>query len=108
MIGIVQAFAPTYARARTQFLEAAATASLPIESHRHPLLGRDGEGLNLVAGPDALNLRTDVATHAQRKMFRSQFAEQEIADNSPLGGAKSTWHGVVGLHFARVACGLSL
>ena len=45
MIGIVQAFAPTYARARTQFLEAAATASLPIESHRHPLLGRDGEDL---------------------------------------------------------------
>ena len=45
MIGIVQAFAPTYARARTQFLEAAATASLPIESHCHPLLGRDGEDL---------------------------------------------------------------
>jgi len=45
MIGIPQAFSPSYARARTQFLEAAATAGLPIESHAHPLKGRDGEDL---------------------------------------------------------------
>lgn len=45
MIGIVEAFSPSYARARTQFLEAAATAGLPIESHAHPLKGRDGEDL---------------------------------------------------------------
>jgi hypothetical protein len=45
MIGIPQAFSPSYARARTQFLEAAATAGLSIESHAHPLKGRDGEDL---------------------------------------------------------------
>lgn len=30
-----------------------------------PWVRRDGEGLNLVAGPDALNLRSEVATHGQ-------------------------------------------
>lgn len=47
MIGVAQAFAPSYARARTQFLEAAATAGLPIASHVHPLLGSAGETLAL-------------------------------------------------------------
>ena len=45
MIGVVEAFCASYARARTQFLEAAAIAGLPIESHVHPLKGRDGEDL---------------------------------------------------------------
>ena len=45
MIPYTNAFSASYARARAQFLEAAATASLPIQSHRHPLLGRDGEDL---------------------------------------------------------------
>lgn len=45
MIDIVDAFSPSYARARTQFLEAAATAGLSIESHAHPLKGRAGEDL---------------------------------------------------------------
>ena len=45
MIGIAQAFSPSYAQARTKFLEAAAIAGLPIESHAHPLKGRDGEDL---------------------------------------------------------------
>lgn len=45
MIDIVEAFSPTYARARTKFLEAAAAAGLPIESHAHPLQGREGEVL---------------------------------------------------------------
>jgi hypothetical protein len=45
MIGLVDAFSPSYAKARTKFLEAAATAGLPIESHAHPLKGRDGEDL---------------------------------------------------------------
>lgn len=47
MIGVAQAFAPSYARARVQFLEAAAAAGLAIESHVHPLPGRDGEVLAL-------------------------------------------------------------
>ncbi|MDP2771234.1 MAG: M14 family metallopeptidase [Giesbergeria sp.] len=45
MIGITDAFSTSYARARVQFLEAAATAGLPIESHAHPLKGREGEDL---------------------------------------------------------------
>lgn len=45
MIGIVDAFSPSYAQARKKFLEGAAAAGLPIESHAHPLKGRDGEDL---------------------------------------------------------------
>jgi hypothetical protein len=45
MIALDQAFSPSYARARTRFLEAAATAGLPITSYEHPLKGRDGEVL---------------------------------------------------------------
>ncbi|RYF65037.1 MAG: DUF2817 domain-containing protein, partial [Comamonadaceae bacterium] len=45
MIGIASAFSHSYAEARKKFLEAGATAGLPIESHAHPLKGRDGEDL---------------------------------------------------------------
>lgn len=52
MIGVTQAFSASYARARTQFLEAAAAAGLPIESHAHPLKGRDGEDLAMDVARD--------------------------------------------------------
>ena len=45
MIGVVEAFSSSYAQARVKFLEAAATAGLQIESHNHPLKGKDGEVL---------------------------------------------------------------
>jgi Protein of unknown function (DUF2817) len=45
MIGIPEAFSSSYAKARVKFLEAAATAGLQIESHNHPLKGKDGEVL---------------------------------------------------------------
>ncbi len=45
MIDLAQAFSGSYAQARTRFLEAAATAGLPISSYDHPLTGRDGEAL---------------------------------------------------------------
>ena len=45
MINPQSAFAPSYARARVQFLEGAATAGMSIRSHVHPLTGRDGETL---------------------------------------------------------------
>ena len=45
MIAPADAFSPSYARARVQFLEAAATAGMAISSHNHPLPGRDGEVL---------------------------------------------------------------
>lgn len=45
MVTIPDAFSASYAEARKKFLEAAATASLPIASFNHPLPGRDGETL---------------------------------------------------------------
>jgi hypothetical protein len=38
-------FAQSYAEARSKFLAAAAAAGLDVQSHAHPLLGRDGEAL---------------------------------------------------------------
>ena len=38
-------FADSYAQARSLFLNAAEAAGLDVESHAHPLLGRDGEAL---------------------------------------------------------------
>jgi Protein of unknown function (DUF2817) len=43
MIGVVEAFSSSYAQSRVKFLEAAATASLAIESFNSPLVGKDGE-----------------------------------------------------------------
>ncbi|OUM02073.1 M14 family metallopeptidase [Variovorax sp. JS1663] len=47
MIGVGEAFAPRYAQARRRFLEACAAAGLAVQSHVHPLRGRDGEELAL-------------------------------------------------------------
>lgn len=43
MIGLADAFSANYSQARVKFLEAAATASLQIESFNAPSLGKDGE-----------------------------------------------------------------
>lgn len=60
MIGLHEAFAPSYARARVKFLEAAAIAGMAIRSYDHPLKGREGETLAMdvaLDGPaDAENL----------------------------------------------------
>ena len=60
MISVPKAFSSSYAQARVKFLEAVATAGLNVQSHVHPLKGRDGEDLAMdVArdGPmDAQNL----------------------------------------------------
>ena len=57
---LVQAFSARYAQARVKFLEGAAAAGLRIESHVHPLKGRDGETLAMdiaLAGkPDAASV----------------------------------------------------
>lgn len=45
MIGINEAFSPSYARARVKFLEGAASAGMVIHSYEHPLRGREGETL---------------------------------------------------------------
>ncbi len=41
------AFSQTYAEARARFLAAAEAAGLDVQSHPHPMLGRDGEALAL-------------------------------------------------------------
>ena len=50
-------FAPTYAEARSKFLDAAQAAGLAVESDAHPLPGRDGEALAMdvvrMGPPDA-------------------------------------------------------
>ncbi len=60
MIGVAGAFSASYREARVKFLEGAASAGLAIQSHVHPMPGRDGEVLAMdVArgGPmDAKNL----------------------------------------------------
>ncbi len=45
MDNIRECFATRYAQARTRFLEASASAGMAVESHPHPLPGRDGEAL---------------------------------------------------------------
>lgn len=52
MIPILDAFSSSYAQARQRFLSAAAAAGLDVESHTHPLKGRDGETLALDAVRD--------------------------------------------------------
>jgi hypothetical protein len=52
MIPVSQAFSDSYAQARIKFLEAAASAGTRLESHRHPLPGRDGEPLALDTARD--------------------------------------------------------
>lgn len=64
MIPIPQAFSTSYAQARVKFLEAAATASARIESHAHPLPGRDGEQL-------AMDTALDGDPHSPRLLIIS-------------------------------------
>jgi hypothetical protein len=45
-------FSQSYAEARTRFLEAAESAGLDVESHAHPMLGRDGETLAMDVARD--------------------------------------------------------
>lgn len=47
MINSIQSFSKSYAEARAKFLSAAKSANLEVESHIHPLMGRDGEELAL-------------------------------------------------------------
>ena len=45
MMNMVEPFSASYGEARAKFLDAAASAKLPVTSYRHPRLGRDGEAL---------------------------------------------------------------
>ena len=45
MIELAQAFAPSYALARQRFLQACVRAGIAVQTHAHPLGGREGEEL---------------------------------------------------------------
>ena len=45
MIGVIEAFSPSYAHARQKFLQACLAAGLTVQARRHPLPGRHGEEL---------------------------------------------------------------
>ena len=47
MIGVLEAFSPSYAQARGKFLSAAAAAGLKFDVNPHPDPGRDGEELSM-------------------------------------------------------------
>jgi len=64
MISIPKAFSGSYAEARVKFLEAAASASLNVQSHEHPLKGRDGEDL-------AMDVTRDGALDAENLLIIS-------------------------------------
>ncbi len=59
-MGAERFFAQSYAEARTKFLAACNAAGLAVQSHEHPLKGRDGETLAmdvaLAGAPDAQRL----------------------------------------------------
>jgi hypothetical protein len=57
-------FSPNYARARVQFLEAAAAAGMAIRSHKHPLPGQAGETL-------AMDVALDGPANAERLLIVS-------------------------------------
>ena len=61
MSDVQSSFSKSYAEARQKFLHAAQAAGLAVDSHIHPLKGRDGEELAmdvvLDGSPDAQRLR---------------------------------------------------
>ena len=63
-MSIAAAFSQTYAEARAKFLAASKAAGLEVNSHVHPLLGRDGEQL-------AMDVVRDGAADAKRVLIIS-------------------------------------
>ncbi len=54
-MSIISHFSQTYGEARAKFLTAAEASRLDVESHPHPLLGRDGEALAMDVVRDGPN-----------------------------------------------------
>ena len=96
-------FAQSYAEARTRFLDATAAAGLVVQSHRHPLLGRDGETLAMdVArqGPaeaPAL-LIVSSACHGVEGFCGSGVQNALLADAAFAGAADAAGVAVLYLH----------
>ncbi len=103
MISIPSAFSSSYAQARIKFLEAAATAGLTVQSHLHPLKGRDGEDLAMdVArdGPlDAANLLIiSSACHGAEGYCGSGVQVHALHDAEWLAKARASGTAVLYIH----------
>ena len=103
MIGDVQAFSPSYQKARVKFLEAAAMAGLALESHAHPLKGKDGEDLAMdVARSGALDaqkvLMVSSACHGVEGYCGSGVQAFVLHDPEWLDHARSQGVAVVYVH----------
>jgi len=96
-------FAQSYAEARTKFLAAARTAALELQSHRHPLPGRDGEELALdvarFGGADAQRLLiVSSACHGVEGFCGSGVQNALLADSAFHQQARDTGVAVLYLH----------
>ena len=103
MISISEAFSGSYAQARVKFLEAAAIAGLPVQSHAHPLKGRDGEDLAMEVardGPvDAQNvLIVSSACHGVEGYCGSGVQVHALHDAEWLEKARASGTAVVYIH----------
>ena len=103
MVSIPHAFSSTYAQARIKFLEGAAAAGLQVQSHAHPLKGRDGEDLAMdVArdGPmDATNLLiVSSACHGVEGFCGSGVQVHALHDAEWLDKARASGTAVLYIH----------
>lgn len=103
MISVPKAFSDSYAEARVKFLEAAATAGLSVQSHAHPLKGRDGEDLAMdVARDGSLNaenlLIISSACHGVEGYCGSGVQVFALHDAEWLGKARRSGTAVLYIH----------
>ena len=97
-------FAQSYAEARTGFLAACEAAHLPVQSHAHPLLGRDGEALamdvaRLGARDAASVLIISSACHGVEGFAGSGVQRALLADRSASGFVKTAQRNGVAVLF---------
>ena len=103
MISVPNAFSSSYAQARVKFLEAAATAGLPVQSHAHPLKGRDGEDLAMDVARDgalgAVNLLiVSSACHGVEGYCGSGVQVHALHDTEWLAKARASGTAVLYIH----------
>ncbi len=100
---IQDSFSQSYAQARDKFLHAADAAGLPVESHRHPLPGRDGEILAMDVvreGPvDAQSLLiVSSACHGVEGYCGSGVQVQALQDSAWREAARESQVAVLYIH----------
>ncbi len=103
LIALDQAFSTSYAQARTRFLEAAATAGVPVTSYDHPLTGCDDEALAMdvaVAGdPQAqAMLIVSSACHGVEGYCGSGVQVASLFDSEWLEQVRAAGIGVMYIH----------